>query len=382
MEHTERSGWGAFGWFRPSLRRAKAGSATVFLMAPIRDATARARALRAVRNAFASLCLLVTTAACAASDSYMGIALTPGATAPEVQALAVRARNGDKQAQLALGVRFEEGRGGVIVDREKAKQLYGLAAEDFSDISSLSYRKNQSGDSDIDHNKGHHILTEAKVRLALLNSADKPTIDPNLKWPNAEDIDNMRLVNPFVFIKYCQLVVDKPRASPCADVDDVLLLDKLLKLEEYYFYCENKLALDITSRSRNRKIYACAFSKDHPLNTYIAANNEHIVWMLWYYSRKYRDNVYDSLERERFKKYTSDVAKFETQFNKSYLSDFVVYMASYSEPRDAVAIDRAQRWAKDWRSNCRILLKSGMLDESDNVFEKFACEYYYPTDKK
>ena len=43
--------------------------------------------------------------------------------------LARRAQDGDKRAQLELGIRFEEGRG-VPVDIERAAQLYRLAAAD------------------------------------------------------------------------------------------------------------------------------------------------------------------------------------------------------------------------------------------------------------
>ncbi len=46
-----------------------------------------------------------------------------------LQSLARRAQAGDKQAQLELGIRFEEGRG-VERDLKKAKKLYGKAASD------------------------------------------------------------------------------------------------------------------------------------------------------------------------------------------------------------------------------------------------------------
>lgn len=70
---------------------------------------------------------LLGTSACATS-SYMGISLIPGDAAPEVQALAQRARNGDKQAQLGLGIRFEEGNG-VPQDKAHAIKLYRQAAQ-------------------------------------------------------------------------------------------------------------------------------------------------------------------------------------------------------------------------------------------------------------
>jgi hypothetical protein len=69
----------------------------------------------------------IAHASCAAPASYMGISLARGAAADELQGLAQRALAGDKQAQLALGIAYEEGRG-VPVDLKRAKRLYGLAA--------------------------------------------------------------------------------------------------------------------------------------------------------------------------------------------------------------------------------------------------------------
>ena len=48
---------------------------------------------------------------------------------PELQALAERARGGDQQAQLELGIAYEEGRG-VAADRKQARKLYRMAAKD------------------------------------------------------------------------------------------------------------------------------------------------------------------------------------------------------------------------------------------------------------
>lgn len=80
------------------------------------------------QRAFPFICLAALLAAPAcASTSYMGISMLPGEAAPEVQALAGRAREGDKQAQFDLGVRFEDGRG-VPVNLRKAVKLYRYAA--------------------------------------------------------------------------------------------------------------------------------------------------------------------------------------------------------------------------------------------------------------
>jgi hypothetical protein len=69
-----------------------------------------------------ALATLPALAACAA-NSYPGIPLAAGAADPEVQQLARRARAGDRQVQLELGIRYEEGRG-VARDRETARRLY------------------------------------------------------------------------------------------------------------------------------------------------------------------------------------------------------------------------------------------------------------------
>jgi hypothetical protein len=83
--------------------------------------TARAMRVAAVMS-------LAAATACAA-QSYMGIPLVPGQASPEIQSLARRAQSGDKQAQLDLGIRLEEGNG-VPVDRKRAIRLYRQAASD------------------------------------------------------------------------------------------------------------------------------------------------------------------------------------------------------------------------------------------------------------
>ncbi|MDQ8757647.1 hypothetical protein RCO27_15565 [Sphingosinicella sp. LHD-64] len=86
---------------------------------------------RSFGAAFAALTLLCAApllGACAA-NSYAGIPFAAGAAAPELQGLAMRAQAGDKQAQLELGIRYEEGRG-VPVDLRRAERLYRMAASD------------------------------------------------------------------------------------------------------------------------------------------------------------------------------------------------------------------------------------------------------------
>jgi len=56
-------------------------------------------------------------------------ATSAGVEQAEIGSLARRAQAGDKQAQLELGIRFEEGRG-VKRNLKKAEKLYRLAASD------------------------------------------------------------------------------------------------------------------------------------------------------------------------------------------------------------------------------------------------------------
>lgn len=84
------------------------------------------RRLRAAIAACMLSSMPLLTGGCA-TDSYAGVPLTAGAADAELQALAMRAQGGDKQAQLELGIRYEEGRG-VPRDLERARSLYFEAA--------------------------------------------------------------------------------------------------------------------------------------------------------------------------------------------------------------------------------------------------------------
>jgi hypothetical protein len=77
------------------------------------------------------LCVLSLFGAqgCASPASYMGISLVSTEADPELQRQAYLAKGGDKQALLALGIRFEKGLG-VARDLDKARKLYRQAAAD------------------------------------------------------------------------------------------------------------------------------------------------------------------------------------------------------------------------------------------------------------
>jgi hypothetical protein len=63
-----------------------------------------------------------------AGQQYMGVSLKPGGADPAVQALAVKAQGGDKQAQYELGRWFEDSTDADGL--KKAKRLYRQAASD------------------------------------------------------------------------------------------------------------------------------------------------------------------------------------------------------------------------------------------------------------
>lgn len=113
----------------------------------------------------AALCL--STASCVA-DRYAGIDLRPGAAPAEVQELAFRGQSGDKQAQLDLGILFEEGRG-VARDFKQARSLYQKAAADSGGTLWIYTPPVGNGTSGqvISVNRGHKQkgLAEARRRL-------------------------------------------------------------------------------------------------------------------------------------------------------------------------------------------------------------------------
>jgi TPR repeat protein len=110
---------------------------------------------------------LLGLAGCAAA-AFAGISLAPGAADPALQQLARRAQSGDKQAQLELGIAYEEGRG-VPVDLARAERLYRMAA---SDSGGTIYvytppvgRHGQGRVVPVSRGVGQPGLAEAKARL-------------------------------------------------------------------------------------------------------------------------------------------------------------------------------------------------------------------------
>lgn len=123
------------------------------------------RSMMAVCALFLSAC---------ASSNYMGIPLAAGKSDPTLRELAVRAKSGDKQAQLDLGIRFEHGHG-VPVDFLRAEALYNAAANDEGGIQWVYVPSPGNGAKarvvSINRLPTQPGLDEAKTRLSnLLNS--------------------------------------------------------------------------------------------------------------------------------------------------------------------------------------------------------------------
>jgi TPR repeat protein len=131
-----------------------------------------------IANAAWLTVLALPISACGAPSSYMGIdlgTLPRSADQAEVQVLAKRAQGGDKQAQLALGIRYEEGRG-LPIDYRRAKALYVRAAQ--SNPGSLWIYSPAAGKGtrgrviSVDGGSVQSGLREARLRLRRLKARE------------------------------------------------------------------------------------------------------------------------------------------------------------------------------------------------------------------
>jgi hypothetical protein len=125
---------------------------------------------RGVRG-IAIIALALCFTACAAPRSYVGISLVPGAASEYLHNLARRAQAGDKQAQLELGIRYEEGRG-VPQDTDRAHRLYYAASKDTGGLTWLYTPKvganGQASTVPVDRGSIMRGLSEAHERLSNL----------------------------------------------------------------------------------------------------------------------------------------------------------------------------------------------------------------------
>lgn len=135
---------------------------------------------RAAAAALASLCVAPLLVGCTAG-TYADIPLAAGAGGLELQDLATRARANDKQAQLELGKRFEEGRG-VPRDLRRARALYGAAAKDVGGTRMMFVPDRSKSVLAVPVNSGVRVigLIEAKTALQRLAAAQalQPTSPP------------------------------------------------------------------------------------------------------------------------------------------------------------------------------------------------------------
>lgn len=109
------------------------------------------------------------------SQAFMGIPLTGGSD-PTLRSLAQRAMAGDKQAQLDLGIVYEEGLG-TPVNIAKAKKLYRLASTDSGGTLWVYSPPVGNGTNGrvipVDNGPKIDGLDEARLRLARLEKIKK-----------------------------------------------------------------------------------------------------------------------------------------------------------------------------------------------------------------
>jgi len=131
------------------------------------NGTSRARPTSSAQSRFSvMIAAALLLAGCAAPTSYMGISFLRGAAAPDVQEQARRAQTGDKQAQLALGIRFESG-DGVPMDLARARSLYAAAGQDTGGTMFVHVPRSGGAVSTVPINGGPEVsgLIEARRRL-------------------------------------------------------------------------------------------------------------------------------------------------------------------------------------------------------------------------
>jgi hypothetical protein len=124
-----------------------------------------------VRGVSGSVAASLALSACAVPTHYAGMDLRAGAASAEVQALAQRARSGDKQTQLDLGFDDEEGRG-MSQDSKRAHTLFRMFATQDGEMIYVyvpATRKGDRGDvTPVNMELVVSGLAEARERLSSL----------------------------------------------------------------------------------------------------------------------------------------------------------------------------------------------------------------------
>lgn len=133
------------------------------------------------RQRLAALILpaLLLLPGCAAKTSYMGINFAQSRAETQLQALARRAQAGNKQAQLALGTRFEAGIG-VPLDIKRARKLYRLAATTTGGTIYVyvppATRGGKGSVTPVNNGQRNEGLSEARERLRALDAISPETV--------------------------------------------------------------------------------------------------------------------------------------------------------------------------------------------------------------
>ena len=122
-----------------------------------------ARLWRGVFAAFVGACLTLCSSGCALSE-YACISLKSGAAPADVQALALLARAGNKDAQLSLGILLEAGHR-IPVDLTAARQMYAAAAADTGGRLSI-------WSPPVGRSPGHIIVVDSGQRTSGLAQAE------------------------------------------------------------------------------------------------------------------------------------------------------------------------------------------------------------------
>ncbi|HWT14049.1 MAG TPA: hypothetical protein VN231_14945 [Allosphingosinicella sp.] len=221
------------------------------------------RIARGPVSALISLCVPLFLVACAVG-SYAGISFAAGAADPELQSIARRAAGGDKQAQLDLGIRYEEGRG-VERDPAMARRLYRRSLD------------------------GAGFQTQFVPAAGGVAPENTAIGEPPL-WPRSiADISGYGPTRIPALLRLCGLApgAGDDRACDRAELD--LLVD-LVRLETNFRACRIRAnlgdaganpysfifnAVDTERRFRTRQ---CIF--DEPAGT-LSAEQARLVWSLW-----------------------------------------------------------------------------------------------------
>jgi hypothetical protein len=211
------------------------------------------------------LCAPLVAGACAAT-SYAGIPLAAGAADPELQALARRAQAGDGQAQLELGIRYEQGRG-VPAQPALARSLYLSVVE------------------------GSRFQTQ----YVSVNGAVVPVntaIGSGARlWPaNFAEVRSYHPARIAALLRLCSLEQSPPRERGC-DQDEVELLRQLAQFETGFRACRISSnwggarfspysfwfnAIDFERRIETRR---CMLSG--PVPAAIPSDQSRRIWTMW-----------------------------------------------------------------------------------------------------